>query len=59
VLPLLGAAHTQSEHLRRHEVSGHLRRGNTQVYITRGIGEGIPIRFGAAPQVTLITVLGA
>ena len=58
VLPLLGAAHTQTEHLRRSEVSGYLRRGNTQVYITRGIGEGIPIRFGAAPQVTLITVLG-
>ncbi len=57
VLPLLGAAHTQSEHLHRHEVSGYLRRGKTQVYITRGIGEGIPIRFGAAPQVTLITVL--
>ena len=59
VLPILGAVHTQSEFLRRHEVSGYLRRGNTQVYITRGIGEGIPLRFGAAPQVTLITVLPA
>jgi predicted MPP superfamily phosphohydrolase len=59
VLPLLGAAHTQSEILHRHEVSGYLRRGKTQVYITRGIGEGIPLRFGAAPQVTLITVLPA
>lgn len=57
VLPLLGAAHTQTNHLKRREVSGYLRRGNTQVYITRGIGEGIPIRFGAPPQVTLITVL--
>lgn len=57
VLPLLGAAHTQTNNLRRREVAGYLRRGNTQVYITRGIGEGIPIRFGAPPQVTLITVL--
>ena len=57
VLPLVGAAHTQSEHLSRHEVSGYLRRGKTQVYITRGVGEGIPLRFGAAPQITLITVL--
>lgn len=57
VLPLLGAAHTQSEHLSRREVSGYLRRGKTQVYITRGVGEGIPLRFGAAPQITLITVL--
>ena len=59
VLPMLGAAHTQTTHLRRHEVSGYLRRGKTQVYITRGVGEGIPLRFMAAPQVTLITVLPA
>ena len=59
VLPLLGPAHTQTEHLRRKEVSGYLRRGKTQVYITRGVGEGIPLRFGASPQVTLITVLPA
>jgi predicted MPP superfamily phosphohydrolase len=59
VLPFLGAIHTQSEHLHRHEVAGFLRRGKTQVYITRGIGEGIPLRLGAAPQITLITVHGA
>ncbi|HXF61910.1 MAG TPA: metallophosphoesterase [Caldilineaceae bacterium] len=58
VLPWVGAAHTQSQILCRSEVSGYLRRGKTQVYITRGIGEGIPIRLGAAPQVTLLTLLG-
>lgn len=57
VLPWIGAAHTQTNHLRRREVAGYLRRGNTQVYITRGIGEGIPLRFGASPQVTLLTLL--
>lgn len=57
VLPLIGAAHTQSQYLRRAEASGHLRRGKTQLYITRGIGEGIPVRFGAAPQITLLTIL--
>ncbi len=57
VLPWVGAAHTQSTSLRRSEVSGYLQRGRTQVYITRGIGEGIPIRLGAAPQITLLTVL--
>ncbi|MCC6168136.1 MAG: metallophosphoesterase [Caldilineaceae bacterium] len=56
VLPWIGAAHTQSTFLRRAEVAGHLRRGKTQIYITRGIGEGIPVRLGAAPQITLITV---
>jgi predicted MPP superfamily phosphohydrolase len=24
--------------------------------VTRGIGEGIPLRFGARPQITLITI---
>lgn len=56
VLPLWGPAHTQVQHLSRANVAGYLCRGKTQVYITRGIGEGIPLRFGARPQITLITV---
>jgi uncharacterized protein len=58
VLPLFGPAHTQSEYLTRREVSGYFRRGRTHIYINRGLGEGIPLRFGAPPQVTLITVTG-
>lgn len=57
VLPLWGPAHTQSWELKRHEVSGYFRRGATHVYVTRGIGEGIPLRFGAPPQIALITLL--
>jgi len=57
VLPWLGAAHTHSEHLRRHEAAGYMWRDKTQVYVSRGIGEGIPLRFGAHPQIALITVL--
>ena len=56
VLPWLGAAHTQSFHLDRHEAAGYLKRDETQVYISRGVGEGIPLRFGAKPQITLLTV---
>ncbi len=56
VLPWLGAAHTQSDYLSRKEASGYFRRGKTHVYINRGLGEGIPLRFGAPPQITLITV---
>lgn len=59
VLPILGAAHTQTNFLHRSEVAGYLSRGKTQVYITRGVGEGIPLRLGAAPQITLITLLPA
>jgi hypothetical protein len=57
-LPLWGPAHTQTEHLARAEVSGYFQRGRTHVYITRGVGEGIPLRFGAGPQIALITVSG-
>jgi len=58
VLPLWGPAHTQTAQLARANVAGYVRRGKTQVYITRGIGEGIPLRFRAKPQITLITVKG-
>jgi predicted MPP superfamily phosphohydrolase len=58
VLPFLGAAHTHSEHLNRREASGYMLRDQTQVYVSRGIGEGIPLRFGARPQIALITVVG-
>lgn len=56
VLPLLGAIHTHSGQLARHEAAGMVRRGKTQIYVTRGVGEGIPLRFGARPQITLITL---
>jgi len=58
VLPFIGAAHTHSEHLQRREASGYMLRDQTQVYVSRGIGEGIPLRFGARPQIALITVVG-
>lgn len=55
-VPLWGPAHTQVEHVPRKHVSGFFRQGRTQVYITRGLGEGIPLRFRAGPQITLIEV---
>lgn len=57
VLPFLGAAHTQSELLSRAEASGYVHLGDTQLYINRGLGEGIPLRFGAPPHLSLITLL--
>jgi len=57
VLPWLGAVHTHSEHLHRRQAAGYLWRDQTQVYISRGIGEGIPVRFGSRPQIALITVV--
>ncbi len=59
VLPFWGPAHTQARYLERRDVAGYLRRGRTQVYITRGVGEGIPLRFAAKPQFALINVMAA
>ena len=56
VLPLWGPAHTQSAYLPREHVAGYFWHGRTQFYITRGMGEGIPLRFNARPQIALITV---
>ncbi len=56
VLPFWGPAHTQSAYLPRRHVAGHFHHGRTQFYITRGMGEGIPLRFCAQPQITLITL---
>jgi predicted MPP superfamily phosphohydrolase len=55
-VPFWGPAHTQVEHVPRCHVSGFFRQGRTQVYITRGLGEGIPLRFRAGPQITLIEI---
>ena len=57
VLPFLGAAHTQTDILSRADASGYMRLGDTQIYISRGLGEGIPLRFGAPPHLTLLTLL--
>ena len=59
VLPLLGPVYTQTEQLTRSEASGYWRHGKTHVYVHRGLGESIPIRIGAPPHVTLLTLLPA
>ena len=59
VLPLVGPTYTQTEQLSRGEASGYWRRGRTQVYVHRGLGEGVPVRFGAPPHVTFVRLLPA
>ncbi|MXZ21000.1 MAG: hypothetical protein F4Y84_10440 [Caldilineaceae bacterium SB0665_bin_25] len=59
VLPLIGPTYTQTEQLSRNEASGYSRRGRTQIYVHRGLGESVPVRFGAPPHVTFIRLLPA
>jgi hypothetical protein len=56
-LPLVGAAHTQGTHLTRRRPAGWFRRGGTRMFVTRGLGESIPLRFGAGPQAALIRLV--
>ncbi|MGE5602723.1 MAG: metallophosphoesterase [Nitrososphaerales archaeon] len=56
-LPVMGAVHTQGTHLRRKAPAGWFERGHSKMFVSRGLGESIPLRFGARPQVALITLL--
>jgi hypothetical protein len=58
-LPALGAAHTQGTHLTRRQPAGWFRRGRTRMFVSRGLGESIPLRFGVRPQAALITLRGS
>jgi predicted MPP superfamily phosphohydrolase len=53
-LPGLGAAHTQGTHLSRRRPAGWFQRGDTRLFVSRGLGESIPLRFGVRPQIALI-----
>ncbi len=58
-LPLLGSPHTQGTHLSRRRSSGWFQYGHAATYISRGLGEGIRLRFNCRPEVALIHVLPA
>jgi hypothetical protein len=53
-LPGVGAAHTQGTHLSRRRPAGWFQRGRTLMFVSRGLGESIPLRFGVRPQIALI-----
>lgn len=57
MLPLVGAAHTQGTHLSRRKAAGWFQRGRTRMFVSRGLGESIPLRFRARPQAALIRLM--
>lgn len=57
-LPLLGVAHTQGTHLQRSRPAGWFQRGRSHMFVSRGLGESIPLRFGVRPQAALIRLVG-
>ncbi|MCU0501476.1 MAG: metallophosphoesterase [Anaerolineae bacterium] len=56
-LPLLGSIHTQGTYLPRRHAAGWFQRGSTRMFVTRGVGESLPLRMGASPQAALIRLV--
>jgi uncharacterized protein len=58
-LPGLGSIHTQGTYLPRRHAAGWFERGSTRMFVTRGVGESLPLRLGASPQAALIRLVPA
>jgi uncharacterized protein len=56
-LPGVGVIHTQGTHLSRQRPAGWFEREGTRMFVSRGLGESIPLRFGVRPQVALIRLI--
>jgi predicted MPP superfamily phosphohydrolase len=49
--------HSASGRVRRRILRGLGRRGETQIYVTRGLGTVVlPVRYGCLPEVSLLTL---
>jgi hypothetical protein len=53
-VPLIGALHTQGTYLSRQRPAGWFERDRSRMFVSRGVGESFPFRFGAPPQAVLI-----
>jgi predicted MPP superfamily phosphohydrolase len=56
-VPLIGALHTQGTYLSRRRPAGWFERGRSRMFVSRGLGESFPFRFGAPPQAALIRLV--
>jgi uncharacterized protein len=53
-LPGVFALHTQGTHLSRRKAAGWFQRGRARLFVSRGVGESVPLRLGAPPEAVLI-----
>jgi hypothetical protein len=58
-LPFIGALHTQGTHLMRRKPAGWFHAGRTHMFVSRGVGESLPLRLGVPPQAALIRLVKA
>jgi uncharacterized protein len=58
-LPLVGAWYRQGTRVDRHRAAGWFAAGSSRLFVSRGLGESFPFRFGAPPQAALIRLVSA
>ncbi|MGE5602722.1 MAG: metallophosphoesterase [Nitrososphaerales archaeon] len=58
-LPLAGAWYRQGTVVARHHAAGWFSDGASRLFVSRGLGESFPFRFGAPPQAALIRLVPA
>jgi uncharacterized protein len=56
-LPFLGAVYMGASHLSRRRPNGWFTRGETRMFVSRGVGESLPFRLAAPPQAALIRLV--
>lgn len=56
VLPWLGALVTRSDFCTRHHPAGWVPNPHAPLFVSRGVGAQIPLRFGAPPEVVVLTL---
>lgn len=55
-LPLIGPFYTHGSHLDRYKPSGWFQYGKTRTFVSRGFGEGTPLRFNCRPEIAFLEI---
>ena len=56
-LPVIGAWYRQGTRVGRHKPAGWFVDGSSRMFVSRGLGESFPFRFGAPPEAALIRLV--
>jgi predicted MPP superfamily phosphohydrolase len=56
-LPLIGAWYRQGTRVGRYKAAGWFVEGSSRMFVSRGLGESFPFRFGAPPEAAVIRLV--
>ena len=55
-VPFLGPFYTHGSHLDQRKPSGWFQYGKTRTFVSRGFGEGTPLRFNCRPEIAFLEI---